>query len=64
MKTDAEILDWLEQNHTLHHQVEILYVVDGYEVTITRDGDPIPSLQWKGESLREACSYAMVALGA
>jgi hypothetical protein len=57
--TDGEILDWLERQHTLHRQVEILYVVDGYELTINHDGEPIRDLCWRGETLREACIEAM-----
>lgn len=59
MKTDLEILDWLERCHTLHRQIEILYVVDGYQVMATYDGEPIYRSQWTGATLREACSLAM-----
>jgi len=43
MATDTQILDWLQRNHTLHRQVEALYVVDGYLVTITHDGETLPN---------------------
>lgn len=52
--TDARIIDWLERVSTLHQQVEILYVVDGYEVQLTYDGEPIFGQKWRGETLREA----------
>lgn len=57
MKTDTEIVDWLERMHNLHTQVEALYVVDGYQVSLTWDGEPIH--EFKGETLREAYSEAM-----
>jgi hypothetical protein len=59
MKTDAEILDWLQSRHTLHRQVEILYTVGGYQVTMTYDGEPMRGLRWHGETLRDACTKAM-----
>lgn len=58
MRTDTEIVDWLERQHTLHRAVEALYVVDGYEVTITHDGNRIAG-PWHGETLRDAYSLAM-----
>lgn len=57
--SDADILNWLERQHTLHRQVEALYVVDGYQVTITHDSEPIPGKEWHGETLREAYAKAM-----
>jgi len=59
---DAEILDWLEAKHTLHRAVEILYVVDGYEIALTYDGEPLRGMRWKGNTLRDACIIAMKAL--
>ncbi len=59
MNTDAKILDWLERQHTLHRGVDALYVVDGYSVTITYDGEPMPGKEWYGETLREAYAKAM-----
>ena len=56
--TDADILDWLERNHTLHRAVEVLYVVDGYQVEITHDDSRVAG-PWHGETLREAYSEAM-----
>jgi hypothetical protein len=58
VKTDAQILDWLEESHTLHREVEVTYVVDGYEVEILHDGTAIFG-PWHGETLREAYSLAM-----
>lgn len=57
MKTDTEIIDWLERMHNLHTQVEALYVVDGYQVSLTWDGEPM--YEFHGETLREAYSAAM-----
>lgn len=33
--SDAEILEFMARNTTLHKQVEVQYVVDGYEATVT-----------------------------
>lgn len=57
--TDADIIEWLERNHTLHHAVEALYVVDGFEVTITYDGNPLAG-PWHAETLRGAYLKAML----
>lgn len=57
-RTDADIIEWLERNHTLHRAVEALYVVDGYQVTITHDDHQIAG-PWRGETLREAYVRAM-----
>lgn len=59
MTTDTEILDWLERQHTLHRSVDVLYVVDGYQVTITYDDEPIRGKEWHGETLRDAFAAAM-----
>ncbi len=40
MITDTERLDWLEEQFGLHHELEITYVVDGYEIEFTYDGNP------------------------
>jgi hypothetical protein len=56
--TDAQIIQWLEAMHTLHRLVEVLYVVDGFEVTVTWDGMPLHG-PFKAETLREA--YVMAA---
>lgn len=58
MKSDAEILDWLQRMHTLHTTVEALYVVDGYRVQIVYDEHVC--FEYHGETLREAYSAAMV----
>lgn len=51
---DAQRLDWLEAANTLHNQVEFLYVVEGYEALITRDGTVSIANCAKGETIREA----------
>ena len=54
-------IEWLESMHTLHGAVEILYVVDGYQIQRTYDdsnvGDPIQE-----KSLRE-CIDSAIAKG-
>jgi hypothetical protein len=55
---EIEQIAWLQKAHTLHRQVSMLYVVDGYEVTVTLDENPI-SEAFHGETLREAISNAM-----
>ena len=58
MRTDSEMLDWLEDNHSLHRSVDILYVVDGYEVSVTHDSTPL-HVTVRGDNLRDAISKAM-----
>ncbi len=54
---DAARLTWLEDMHTLHKAVEILYVVDGYHVQRTHDSNPIGP-EFFGITLREAIDAA------
>lgn len=53
-------LEWLESMHTLHGAVEILYVVDGYQLTQTYDdaavGKPV-----RGATLEKAIDKAIAA---
>lgn len=56
--TGQSQIDWLQEVNTLHRQVSILYVVDGYEVTVTWDDNPI-SDDFHGETVSEAISNAM-----
>jgi hypothetical protein len=55
--SDKKIVDWLQSMHNLHTQVEALYVVDGYQVSLTWDEHPV--FEFKGETLREAYAKAM-----
>lgn len=55
-----QALAWIEQNSTLHRSVDILYVVDGYEVSISHDGEPLPGT-WRGETLLAAVQSASAA---
>jgi len=55
--------DWLQRMHTLHRAVEMLYVVDGYHVTLTWDGTPISS-DYHGETLDAAIDKAMLEFDA
>jgi hypothetical protein len=58
LRKDAARLDWIEAQHTLHRSVELLYVVDGYEVEYLYDGNSI-SKPHRGDSLRAAIDAAM-----
>lgn len=60
MTNSDRIIQWLEDMHTLHCAVETLYVVDGYEVSITLDDSPIH--KFHAETLREAYLAAMCAV--
>jgi hypothetical protein len=51
-------IEWLQKANTLHRQVDILYVVVGYQVTVTWDENPI-SEAFEGETVSEAISKAM-----
>lgn len=53
-------LTWLEDNHTLHRNVKILYVVDGYEVTLM-DEDSFTRISptFRGDDLQSAIDAAM-----
>lgn len=51
-------VEWLQQANTMHRQVEMLYVVGGYDVTITWDGHAI-SEPFHGDTLSDAISKAM-----
>lgn len=57
---DSDRLDWFEAQHTLHGGVDVLYVVDGYEVQLTVDDAPIGPAH-KGETLRDAIDKAFDA---
>lgn len=59
---DAARLKWLEDNHTLHKSVEILYIVDGYQVTLMHeDGVTALSPCFEGFDLASAIDVAMQA---
>lgn len=36
---DAERIQWYEDQHALHYGLELLYVVDGYQLTCVMDSD-------------------------
>lgn len=57
MTTDTQIIDWLQHMHNLHTQVEAVYVVDGYQVSLTWDDNPVH--QFTAPTLREAYIMAM-----
>lgn len=52
------ILEWLERANTLHRQVDMLYVVDGFQVTLLWDGLPIAQ-DFHGATLELALGAAM-----
>jgi len=58
---DMAALDWIEAMHTLHGSVEFLYVVDGYEVRITKDDGNSWTLLGSGPTLRDAIKEAIAA---
>lgn len=57
MMTSARALGWIEENSTLHRSVDILYVVDGVEVSILQDGEPTGQ-KWHGKTLLDAIAKA------
>lgn len=61
---DESRLQWLEDHLTLHKDVELLYVVDGYQVTLLDTTPNKPGEQeFLGETLRDAIDAAMRATG-
>ena len=56
---DARRLDWLERHHTLHTEIEITYVVDGYEVEVVDESGRALSESHHGKTLRAAIDLAM-----
>ena len=62
LRKDAIAIKWLEDNHTLHTSVEILYVVDGYEVTVMHEDGVTPiSKTYHGDTLLSAIDQARSA---
>jgi hypothetical protein len=57
MPTDTEILDWIENFHSLHYSLEFCYVVDGYETEMLRDGNHVATAH--GKTLRESIVKVM-----
>ena len=39
--TPEQAIQWIEDHTTLHMSVEFLYVVDGYELTMMYDSNPV-----------------------
>lgn len=58
-KMRAGLLEWVASWTTLHWQVQVLYVVDGYETTLERDGNIVYG-PFKGETY-ESSLYAAQA---
>lgn len=60
--SDDQRFEWLEANSTLHKSVEILYVVDGYQVQVMHeDGVTELTPAYHGETIREAIDAAIHA---
>lgn len=59
--TDSERLDWYQAQHTLHRSLEVLYVVDGYELSIMADDGDRVLATYKSETLRDAIDQAIRA---
>ncbi len=51
-------IEWLESMHTLHGAVEILYVVDGFQIQRTFDGGEVGA-PIKADTLIEAIDEAI-----
>lgn len=60
-EADTARLDWLEQSNSLHDGTELLYVVDGYQVTLTDSGRGLPNRAFQGGTLRSAIDAARAA---
>lgn len=57
---DTRRFEWLEANNTLHKSVEILYVVDGYEIQVMHeDGVTELSPPYRGDTIRAAIDEAL-----
>lgn len=59
MMTDSERLDWYQAQHTLHKFIEVLYVVDGYELNLMAEDGERVAATYKGETLRDAIDQAI-----
>lgn len=57
-KARERMLLWLEAWTTLHWQVDVQYVVDGYHCTLERDGNEMYG-PFKGNTYIEAVQQAM-----
>jgi hypothetical protein len=56
---DAQRLNWYESQHTLHKNPELLYVVDGYEISMMeQDGQKVVA-EFFGKSIRDCIDAAM-----
>jgi hypothetical protein len=61
LRKDAARLNWLESAHTLQNNVEILYVVDGYNVDVIHHNGATCHRSLHGATLREALDFARAA---
>lgn len=55
--TPEQVLQWIEDHTTLHMTVALLYVVDGYELTLQYDGSPVFA-PFHGETVADAVEAA------
>lgn len=59
---ESDRLGWVERHSTLHTEVQILYVVDGYEVSVEHDSGRRLHGPWHGATLGDAIDAAIVAM--
>lgn len=57
----ATRLQWLQDHSTLHNFVEILYVVDGYEVSVVDESERVVLGPAHGATLAQAIDAAIGA---
>lgn len=62
-RRDAQRLDWLQEQYTLHQGADIFYTVDGYAIELlTEDGNHVLH-SWHGDTLRTAIDAALSTAG-
>ncbi len=59
MTTPYDIINWIEKHTTLHTTVEVVYVVDGYEVSVLNDRSADIAGPWHGKTVFDALNLAM-----
>lgn len=60
--SESDRLEWMERHSTLHTEVQILYVVDGYEVSVEHDSGCGLHGPWHGATLGDAIDAAIAAM--
>lgn len=59
--TDAQRLAWYESKHTLHNDLELLYVVGGFEMSVMEQDGQHCKAVYSGKTLAECIDRAMAA---